>query len=149
MGDVLYFCSEEKYSYLKMHKLKIPIVIQPEWPFWNIPVLHPSLTVPTASGISSFSTNKWRPWWSHFLYFFDFISDQERWQECPGLDNSVSLVLYSRLALQFTWEEAGSSELLYIYYISIDFWTIFIPETTYSYLKVDSKTELFLLVSEW
>lgn len=92
---------------------------------------------------------QWRPLWSCFLHFLNFISDQAKWQECPGLDNIVSSVLYSRLALQFSLEEAGSSEMLYLYYISFHFWTIYIPETTYSLLKVDPKTELFLLVSEW
>ena len=61
---------------------------------------------------------------------------------------SLWCLLSSRLAFQFTLEEAGSAEVLYIYHISIDFWTIYIPEATDSLFKADPEIELFFLVSE-
>lgn len=55
--------------------------------------------------------------------------------------------LSSRLAFQFTLEEAGSSEVLYIYHIFID-----LLDNSYSTSQLqlieDPMTELFLLVSE-
>lgn len=61
---------------------------------------------------------------------------------------SLWCLLSSRLAFQFTLEKAGSSEMLYIYHISIDFWIIYILEATDSLLKADFKTELSFLASE-
>ena len=70
--------------------------------------------------------------------------------EPQNLITRVSLwcLLSSRLAFQFTLEKAGSSEVSYIYHISIDFWIIYILEATYSLLKADFKTELSFLASE-
>lgn len=65
-----------------------------------------------------------------------------------GFDNNriAWCLFFSRSAFQFTLEEAEVQKC----YVStaIDFWTICIPEATESLLKVDPKTELFLLVSE-
>lgn len=61
---------------------------------------------------------------------------------------SLWCLLSSRLAFQFTLEKAGSSEVSYIYHISIDFWIIYILEATYSLLKADFKTELSFFASE-
>lgn len=64
------------------------------------------------------------------------------------LITTVSLwcLFSSRSAFQFTLEEAEVQKCYRS--TTIDFWTIYIPEATYSLLKVDPKTELFLLVSE-
>ena len=71
-----YIFVEMKNTPIEIHKLKMSVVIiQTEWPFWNIPGLLLSLTIPAGSAdISSFSTNnKWMPWRSCFLYFSSLI----------------------------------------------------------------------------